>query len=53
MPAACLKGEISEKEKQTKIKSALMWHPGPRRTSEGEGNEAFLLFQCLAYQTSL
>lgn len=33
-PHARLKGEISEKETQTEIKSAIAWDPGPRRTSE-------------------
>lgn len=41
MPAACLKGEISEKKKETEIKSALMWVPGPRRTSEGKEMKRF------------
>lgn len=47
LPRACLKGEISEKEKQTEIKSTITWDPGPRRTSEQKKVKHFSSFNAL------
>lgn len=56
LPHACLKGEISETEKQTESKSAITWDPGPRRTSERKKMKHFSSFNAwlirLCYKAS-
>lgn len=53
LPHACLKGEISEKEKQAEIKSAITWDPGPRRTSEQNKMKHFCYFNALLIRLSV